>query len=223
MFHTLMSARVRSLFDESEAPEWRFVYHALNCEWFYVTKVEWEEGEPVGVYMMLIGDIAELQLLLSAKLENTSTGSIYLVSPGHINGTDHWAHNLLLKIEEVDDVYTGYANVNHIYTVRRNGPVEFYSSEPDGRWEKNERTVLYDVGPDVLKVVEAERAEESRRLASIMLASASIHKNDASASNLWLLTANENFGGRRPIDMVNAVDYAWLQSHINKSKVVDDV
>ncbi|MGV2837396.1 hypothetical protein, partial [Pseudomonas shirazensis] len=115
-------------------------------------------------------------------------------------GTERWDCNLLLKIDEVDDVYPGCANVNHIYTVDRNGPVELYSSEPDGTWEKNERVVLYDVGPDVLKIVEAERSEQAKRLASIMLVSARVHRNDAGASNLWLLTPNSELGGRRPID-----------------------
>ncbi|MEK2607960.1 hypothetical protein WLF18_02410 [Pseudomonas shirazensis] len=217
MFHTVMGAQVRTMFDEHESPEWRFVYHSLNCEWFYITKIEWEDGEPTGVYMMLIGDVAELQLLLSAKLKATTIGNIYLVTPGHMNGTGHWNHNLLLKIDEVDDVYPGCANINHIYTIHRNGPTELYSSLPDGEWEKNERVVLYDAGPDVLKVVESEMDEQSKRLASIMLASARLHKNDASASNLWLLTPNLEFGGRRPIDMTNAVDYDWVQSHISKS------
>lgn len=217
MFHTVMGARVMSLFEEHEAPEWRFVYHSLNCEWFYITKIEWENGEPAGIYMMLIGNMAELQLLLGAKLKDTTIGNIYLVSPGHINGTGHWNHNLLLKIDEVDDVYDGCANINHIYTIHRNGPVELYSSEPDGQWEKNERNVIYDAGPDVLKVIEAERDEQSSRLASIMQASARIHKNDAATSNSWLLTPNDEFGGRRPIDMTNPVDYDWLQSHIAKS------
>lgn len=216
MFHTVLGARVRNLFEEHEAPEWRFIYHALNCEWFYVSKIEWENGEPTGAYMMMIGDIAELQILLSAKLVNTTISKIYVVTPGHINGTERWDCNLLLKIEEVDDIYPECANINHIYTIDRNGPVELYSSEPDGKWEKNDRVILYDVGPDVLKVLDAERSETAERLASIMLVSARIHRNDAGASNLWLLTPNSELGGRRPIEMTSAVDYDWLQSHIKQ-------
>ncbi|MDH4843005.1 hypothetical protein E8E78_03660 [Pseudomonas sp. BN505] len=215
MFHTMMGARVMNLFDEHEAPEWRFVFHSLNIEWFYITKVEWQDDEPVGEHMLLIGDVAELQLLLSAKLQSTSISSIYLNTPGHMNLSERREQHLLLKIEEVADVYPGCANINHIYTIWRNGPVEVYSDQP-GDWINNERVVLYDVGGDYLKSVEAEQLESTKRQASIMQVAARIHKNDASASNLWLLTSIVELGARRPIDMTSPMEYDWLRSYISK-------
>lgn len=216
MLHTIPAARVASVLGSDESMEWRFVFLSQNSELFYVTRVEWVDDQPVCEVMLFIGHMAELQLLLSSKSKHGSIGNIYLVSPPHVNKTARWGIDLLLKIEEVGEPYPGYMNINHIYTVDRSGPVLLFSDEENGVWERQPGEVIYEVDAHVLAAVDEEQTQVSLRMEVIIGNAARLFRGDFTKAANWLSRKNDEFGGRRPIEMTSAEDFHRLQTYLSE-------
>ncbi|MGE8063233.1 hypothetical protein [Pseudomonas sp. NPDC089547] len=216
MLHTIPAARVASVLGSNESMEWRFVFLSQNSEFFYVTRIEWVDDEPVSEVMLFIGHIAELQLLLSSKSKHGSIGDIYLVSPPHVNKTAHWDINLLLRIEEIDKPYPGFMNINYIYTIDRDGPVFLFSDEKDGSWERRSGEVIYEVDAHVFAALNEEQTQVTLRMEAIIATAARLFPGDFAKAANWLSGRNDELNGKRPIDMTTAEDFDRLQSYLSE-------
>jgi hypothetical protein len=96
-------------FDHAEAPAgalvqgghmWRYVEYLTERPWFYVTLLEADEESPrQAVY--LIPMLEDLLELANAGEQGWTLLQVFIVSPGHLNGTCNWKMNELVSISQV--------------------------------------------------------------------------------------------------------------------------
>lgn len=94
---------------------WKYVELTLPHVWFYVTIVERVQTIEVKSILM-IDSVALLEDLLSAPYSGCTVESIYVVTPGRLNGTGDWRMERLLRIEHLSE----QDSVAHLYVVKNN-------------------------------------------------------------------------------------------------------
>lgn len=99
MFETIDSAKVEmpSIFLPNGKRIWSNVSLSMHIQWFYVMyKTEYEDDPELKniIFLTTAEQVAEM-----SSLEKCQIVEIYLVSPGHINGSDSW------KMEKVKEIW----------------------------------------------------------------------------------------------------------------------
>ncbi|MFD3299428.1 hypothetical protein [Aquipseudomonas alcaligenes] len=97
MFQTFRHARIQSHPAFPEPLLWAEIEHDIHRPWFYVHVVEFGQ-ELEWQRMIMIGHERSLQSLLQAQTSRWVVQGVQLMTPSHVNGTEHW------KLEPLEQV-----------------------------------------------------------------------------------------------------------------------
>lgn len=127
MFRTFKNAEVqqRALLGY-DFQLWRYVEQGSHRPWFYVTLVEIDDEVDLRK-MLMLPDVQTLEELLASQTDTMYVESVLLVSPSHLNHTNRWQMEPLLKLERLI-AEESYALV---YEVVKNRYVESYLNYSD--------------------------------------------------------------------------------------------
>jgi len=100
MFESCESAKIFNPFSTPENPEylWSYISMSLHSPWFFVTYTQHEGDESLQqiLFIMFAEDLEDLK-----KVEGIQINNVYLVSPPHLNKSDHW------RMESLEKILTG--------------------------------------------------------------------------------------------------------------------
>ena len=100
MFETIDAAEMEmpmGLLNEGQRV-WQFVNYRLHMHWFYMLYKTEFEGDSMSSDFALF--TSEDQIVEMSSFDHVEIIDIYFVSPGHLNGSDHW------KMEKLKEIWT---------------------------------------------------------------------------------------------------------------------
>ncbi|WP_201192448.1 hypothetical protein [Pseudomonas fluorescens] len=117
---------------------WRYVEYLTERPWFYVTLLEPDEESPRrAVY--LIPMLEDLLELANAGEQGWTLLQVFIVSPGHLNGSGNWKMNELVSISRV------YSSVRSSLAYRVDADVVYFEDELASRQPCAEPEVIFDL------------------------------------------------------------------------------
>lgn len=138
MFETIDSSKMNvpiELLSEGQHI-WKSVNVRLHVPWFYVQYQKECENFTVSSHLELV--TSEEQITEMASFENIKIIDVYIVSPGHLNGSDGW------KMEKLREIWTAKSKtletdeMGVIYVLRNNREYIYSPSiKNDGKLIKN--------------------------------------------------------------------------------------
>ncbi|MCW8988120.1 MAG: hypothetical protein OQK75_10705 [Gammaproteobacteria bacterium] len=109
MFETIDAAEIKfpaGLLAEGQRA-WQHIKLRLHVPWFYVLyQTEYSDGTKLSNFVFLA---KEEQIIDMQSIDNYKIIDIYLVSPGHLNGSDCW------KMEKLKEIWTARIKNNETY------------------------------------------------------------------------------------------------------------
>jgi len=105
MFETLEIADVGipDIFSDQGVHSWWYVQRRLHTHWFHVTYSEKyvEDGEEFLLSNIMFFSLVE-HLIRFAQLQDKTIEQIYIITPNHLNGSNHW------KMEPLKEIWKGH-------------------------------------------------------------------------------------------------------------------
>lgn len=112
MFMTYRHAELPlgKLFGDTRVQHWQFVEQDVHWPWFYIEFIR-EEGDDRMSSMLMIPSVPALQRLLEEQDDRSWLGQALLVTPAHLNGSQHWMMEPLVEVSvaiDEKDNHLGY-------------------------------------------------------------------------------------------------------------------